>query len=551
VIATNMSIDSTTIVLCAGPINYTNLPISTNLSNAMIPVNGKPVIGWILDDLHSKGIRQIVVVLREEEQRLKAFLRRAYADKFDLHLATLTTGGTIVQSLQAGLLCVPSDGLIRIVLGDTLITDPFDGEDDFVYVGPVEDSRRWCLAVLASNGQVVGFVEKREFAAGPKLALAGYYHLVRGDHLRQCVDRSVASGGRELSDVLRLYGKMYPIQARQANEWYDFGNIDNFVEAKRRLLQPRYFNSLHINPVLNTITKSSADAEKIHDELGWYLQLPDELKVLTPRIVGYGDQGACLEIIQEYYGYPTLAELYVYGDLHLDTWLSILRRVLRVHLEFRRYPGSLPLDCFEYMYLTKTRERLALLRTQDPGWPALLDSPLLSLNGQSLRNLDSLWADLQQMVQRLARPADICIIHGDLCFSNILFDISNQIIRLIDPRGSFGQRGIYGDAKYDIAKLRHSVCGLYDYIISDMFLLEGEDNAFAAQVYVDGVQSALGEYFDQMIAEIGYDVNEIRLIEGLLFVSMVPLHHGHLQRQILMYLTGVSRLNEVLDAYRH
>jgi hypothetical protein len=27
---------------------------------------------------------------------------------------------------------------------------------------------------------------------------------------------------------------------------------------------------------------------------------------------------------------------------------------------------------------------------------------------------------------------------------------------MIDPRGSFGEVGIYGDNKYDIAKMRHS-----------------------------------------------------------------------------------------------
>ena len=54
--------DESTIILCGGSMDYGNLPIGTNLSNAMIPVNAKPVIGWILDDLLAKNIRQVAII---------------------------------------------------------------------------------------------------------------------------------------------------------------------------------------------------------------------------------------------------------------------------------------------------------------------------------------------------------------------------------------------------------------------------------------------------------------------------------------------------------
>ena len=54
----------TTVILCAGAIDYRELPLAVSESNAMIPVNGKPVIGWILDDLLRKGIDEAIVVAR-------------------------------------------------------------------------------------------------------------------------------------------------------------------------------------------------------------------------------------------------------------------------------------------------------------------------------------------------------------------------------------------------------------------------------------------------------------------------------------------------------
>ena len=538
--------NETTIVLSAGPINYSNLPIGTNQSNAMIPVNFKPVIGWILDDLLDKNIRQAIIVLREQDRPLQDFLQRAYVGRMDLTMVPLREEGTIVQSLQAGLCRSPTNGLTRIILGDTLIHDTYYGEGDFVYVGTVAGSRRWCLAVTTVDGRVVDYVDKEEMTSGPKTALAGYYHLMHGDHLRACVNRSVVDGESELSDVLRRYGAVCPIQARQVRAWYDFGHIDNLVDARRRLLQHRDFNSLSINPVLNTITKTSHNDAKLQDELDWYLGLPDELKALTPRILSHQRIDGHLQIVQEYYGYPTLSELYVYGDLHTDTWLSILRHVLRIHMAFHHYPGTLGAEEIFTMYVDKTFARLAQLRRQDKVWEDLLACDAIVLNGRTLRNVPALQGALCQRARELTESAPISVIHGDFCFSNMLFDINNQIIRLIDPRGSFGRKGIYGDARYDIAKLRHSVCGLYDYLLADMFDLRETPAGFEGNVYVNGTHEMVAAGFDQMVVEAGYNLDDIRFVEGLLFVSMLPLHAGHPERQRMMYLTGLARLNEVL-----
>ena len=537
----------TTIILCGGPINYSNLPIGTNLSNAMIPVNGKPVIGWILDDLLAKGIDSAVVVLRERDLRLRRFLEQAYSGRMDIATAPLLSDGTILHSLLAGLHRSPSDGLVRIILGDTLIHDDYHSDSDFVYVGEVEDSRRWCLVESDEAGRVSGYIDKNGQPQDTRIALAGYYHLMHGCTLQRCVEQAIEEGESELSAVLKLYGLEHPIKAELVQKWYDFGHIDHLVAARRQLLQPRYFNSLTINPVLNTITKVSQNAEKLRDELDWYLSVPDDLKVLTPRIVRHESSNGSLEVVQEYYGYPTLAELYVYGDLHADTWSSILRRVLAIHDEFRKFSGSLNPAEIESVYLKKTFERLDALRKQDQGWAELISSETILFNNRKLRNIFSIKDTIDEAAVALAATAKICVVHGDFCFSNILFDVNNQIIRLIDPRGSFGKKGIYGDPRYDIAKLRHSVNGLYDFIVADMFQIEGSQGRYEGQLYANGTPAAVGSALDRAIQDNGYDLREIRLIEGLLFISMVPLHQGHPRRQLMMYLTGLSLLNEVIE----
>jgi dTDP-glucose pyrophosphorylase len=513
----------------------------------MIPVNGKPVIGWILDDLLRKGTRAATVVLRADDEQMQHFVQWAYAGRLELSLALVNAGGTILHSLQAGLMDRPGDRPLRIVLGDTLIRDPFDDDRDFVYTGEVADSRRWCLVELNERRQITAYLDKQEHTTTTNTALAGFYQLLDGPWARECLAAALAAGGRELSQMLACYGRRRPIYGRPAQEWYDFGHIDNLVQARRRLLQPRYFNTLTVNPILNTITKVSENSDKLQNELDWYLGIPDELKVLTPRILSYKKENGRLQIVQEYYGYPSLAELYVYGDLHPDTWNSILRHVIRVHQEFCRHRGMLEPAAISSMYARKIWDRLELLQQQDAAWGALLSRPSIRFNGQTLRNVAVLRAEIDARAQRLVETASITVVHGDFCFSNALFDVNHQIIRLIDPRGSFGVKGVYGDSRYDVAKVRHSVAGLYDYIIADLFHLEEVDGGFFASVHAGETTALVAHAFDCMVEEAGYDLDEIRFIEALLFLSMLPLHQDAPRRQRMMYLTGLSRLNEVFE----
>ena len=538
----------TTIILCGGPINYTNVPVGTNLSNAMIPVNGRPVISWILDDLLQKGIEDITVVMRRTDTRMQTFLQWAYQQRLTLRTALLAETGTIIDSLAAGLAQKPEATFVRVVLGDTLIRDTLDFNDSFVYAGRVSDAQRWCLVTMDEDDIITDYQDKQPASPdGSSIALAGYYQFSDGLNLRQAVNDSQAAHEKEISNVLRRYEQTNPIRVRLAEQWFDFGHIDKLADARRRLLRPRAFNALTVDPVLNTISKVSEHHDTLQDELEWYLRIPEPLKVLTPRIISHEQQEGRLHIVQEYYGYPSLSELYVYGDLSEEMWFSMLQHLMRIHGAFRSYTAPLTKGDQEKMYLQKTKSRLSTLIEQDQSWETLLGRDLV-VNGTRLLSYRALEEELGLRLASLIDNGTGCIMHGDFCFSNILFDVSHQIVRLIDPRGRFGQKGIYGDPRYDMAKLRHSVGGLYDFIVADLFDVDEEDGEFIVTICANGRQKAIAHKFDQMVAEYGYDPAEIRLLEALLFISMLPLHHDYPRRQLMMYITGLTRLNEVLCA---
>ena len=117
------------------------------------------------------------------------------------------------------------------------------------------------------------------------------------------------------------------------------------------------------------------------------------------------------------------------------------------------------------------------------------------------------------------------VIHGDLCLSNILFNSRINSIKVIDPRGtSFNNLTIYGDQNYDLAKLTHSIVGMYDHIISGQytllnFNLKSMEIKFETNERVKNIQNL---FINKII---GYKkFKDILPQVILLFINMLPLH---------------------------
>ena len=155
---------------------------------------------------------------------------------------------------------------------------------------------------------------------------------------------------------------------------------------------------------------------------------------------------------------------------------------------------------------------------------------------------------IEDFALKLSQNGVETIIHGDYCFSNILFDSSNYIFKLIDPRGRLNAEAtIYGDPRYDIAKLRHSVVGLYDFIVQGLFKLTEKDTEFEYKILTTNDYKILEEIFDKYLSINGFNVQEIKFIEGLLFLSMIPLHKDNFDRQKVFYLKAIELLNATIN----
>lgn len=513
----------------------------TNLPDTMLPINGKPVIGYILEDLLSRGIIRSIIALDAADEYTEQYVTKKFGSK--LQLTIIRDAGDkrgLNHSLHQALTHARADDQILIYLGDTVYRGPLSFEDDFVVTSAAyENPSQWCL--IEDDGTTQCYVNKPKEYTGNGQALAGIYFFTDGKSLLSTISTINQTEPRpELHHVLDAYPKRFKTIA--AEGWYDCGNIENYYRAKVDFLKIRSFNSVVYNDLYGSITKSSTKKTKLEDEINWYKNIPPELKIFSPRLIDYTTTNEVSSYTLEYYGYQSLADYFIFNHFDEKVWRLIIDRLFEILGLFSKYTTTIPFAFYDDMYRSKTLSRIASL-LDNPLWKDRFSMTEVVINGVIFQGWPSFESKLPNLVDYLYQNTTMSFLHGDLHPANILFDPHSRIFKLIDPRGSFGEPSIYGDHNYDIAKLRHSFSGRYDFIVGDLFETEETESGFIYNTYHEAEHEQIADYFDIALTEAGYDSTCIKAIEALLFISMIPLHADAPKRQQAMFLTGIQLLN--------
>ncbi len=522
---------------------------------AMVPVAGRPVIHWTLSYLRSLGLRRFVIAVARRGMFVEDFVECSFAHDCKISFMVPSCDGGVGRTVLE--LAEHAEGTqALVVLGDThfQFADPdiLLRDEPVVLVQPVQDSYRWCTAQTNAEGIVTALHDKEPDLAGPLQALIGVYYFPDLSQLRvaarAAVDQAQRAARRtELAQILKNVNGTQKIRAVPAGDWLDCGNPDRQASSHRTLLQKREFNELSIDSVMGTVTKRSRYVEKFLDEINYLRLLPPDLAVLFPRLIGYSTDWQDPWLTLEYYGYPTLAEVFVFENVDPGVWEQVFVHLRDILLQgFMRHRRPLGPGVLEEMYLGKTRKRLENM-TAPRELIELVQRPgPVVINGREVPNIPDLWARLEKEVDRLAENVQGSVVHGDLCLSNILYDLRSRICKLLDPRGSFGASGIYGDPRYDVAKLYHSIYGLYDFITNDLFHVSIDAARVDLAIRSRPQHRQIQERFEKVFfAE--FDRREILLITALLFASMPALHYDAPRRQMAMYARALQLFGELFS----
>jgi hypothetical protein len=417
---------------------------------------------------------------------------------------------------------------IRILHGDTLIMRlPLTGD---------------LIALAMSNDDYPWEVESRGLTA--ERVWCGYFAF---SDVKLLV-RSLSRLGGNFVDAVRTYQSIRTLSLDLVEGWYDLGHVNTYFRSRASLTTQRIFNDLRIED--GVVRKSGKDSHKIEAERLWFQTLPDSLKRFVPQLISHGSVKGSPFYELEYLPLMPLNELFVHCCLPASFWSRIFI-LLRELME--RFGKSVQLDMtqrqqiangFYHLVVTKTRCRLNEFQNET-GCDLHQGT---TLNGVELPSIFTIADRCQQAVLKLCSVASL--VHGDLCFSNLLFDSRTEQLKVIDPRGldASGKFSSLGDLKYDFAKIAHSIVGLYDHIVSGRYTLENIGPMdFKFSIYVDTHTLALQAFFVKEFRLNGLTVSQIMPLVVLLFLSMLPLHHDNPRRQQAFIANALRLFREWSD----
>lgn len=512
------------------------------------PVNQRPVFDYLYKEYVGSDFRVITFEnSKTVEQRL--------SDYENVDVLKLDKLGDLGTSVYAGIKNQSGEGIINFA--DTIVEDNINSVDgDALFYSEDIPSETWTF-FDDNDGRIIRVVDKkRESTVNDNLEklFVGVFKLSHLEYLQHCLYEALQEENSEISSFYRAimkYSEKYPFKVIKTDKWFDIGHADKYFSSQLEV-KAREFNHIKIDKDRGILTKTSDNVDKFIGEIKWYLKLPTDLEYVRPRIFSYSTSYNSPYVSMEYYAYHTIHELFLYGDLTKNQWTDIFRRIKFIYSDFQRYTvkdGSKIKAALKDMYLTKTINRFEKLK-QNVQFSKFFTDPI-SVNGKKYKSLNEVTNVLKQVIpDKLYDIDQFNIIHGDLCFANIMIDNNYNFVKVIDPRGKFGDFDIYGDPRYELAKLFHSLDGKYDFIIKDLFNINYDlENAKIDYRINDRVRDVdLYELFvDVFEDEVKGNLQKIELIEALLFLSMIPLHGESIRQQLAMLGTGLDILNRVVD----
>lgn len=521
------------------------------LPSCLFPLQNVTMLERICD-WYSGTADVVYVVTGKAKEKVREYVA---VKKLDVHLVELDElhdlGYTVRRGMEAVL--AENSGVQRVYInfGDTLLANqPGESADDVIYYAHEAFTPDWTY--FSHDGSRITEIwdkgQTKEVSSDIGNAFPGVFEIARpADFLRAVVAAASTpqSGQDTFYTALMKYVNSGSARFVLAEDWFDVGHRERYAQA-RTAVAARVFNTIGIDKDRGLLTKRSENREKLIHEIKWYLKMPDALQYMLPRIYRYSLDWNEPYVTMEYYGYTTLHEMLVYGDVNEAQWRTIFSRLLFILRDMGRFQvtdtNTDRKKALKKMYINKTISRLESLR-DDEHFSAFFEGNI-TINGQEFPSLDEYVCQMPALLERrlIMDPPPFCIIHGDLCFSNILVESDLGFLRVIDPRGSFGDYDIYGDPRYELAKLMHSMDGRYDHITEDIFSVQvhGREITYAQPQNTEGVYRIFREVFQPLLA----DYADLQLIESLLFLSMIPLHSDHLNRQYAMLATGLLLLRE-------
>lgn len=409
-----------------------------NRPKCLVPVKGKPMIEQTMEIYREKTI---IIIGDTHFKTLSTYIDKI--SRFDNYILIKTDEDGTAAGISDAIKNIPEGEPFIITWSDLF----FESEQEFSFDNEV-------LVGLAGNFDCRWSLESGIFKNIPsqKKGVSGFFVFKNKQRFDKLTTEKSLVRGFLFDNYMP-----YEISSFTHHNCFEVGTVEKYEEILKKEVNHRFFNEVKIED--NKVYKRCIDSnyDEVHKaEKDWYDYVKDKFDRIpkihstSPLIMSKVDGKHAWDVKH-------------HKDKVIDNYSNSIEQL---HLISSVVDGNYD-DCLD-TYLIKPQQRVIQVSDIIEDF----SKPVFKINGKTCRNP---FCDIKSfediMKKNLLENIVYTVIHGDCTFSNTLVDEKNQVW-FIDPRGTFGKTKIYGDPRYDWAKLYYSAVGNYDKINSKEFSVD-------------------------------------------------------------------------------
>jgi glucose-1-phosphate thymidylyltransferase len=211
---------------------------------ALIPLAGKTILSFIVDQFVEAGINEFVFIIGYLGDKIQDYIREHYP-QLTCHFVIQNDREGLGQAIYLTKSVVANDEIF-IVLGDTIcefdVKSVLENEHSLLGVKRVDDPRNFGVAEIDDNSNIIRLVEKPHIPKS-NMALVGLYKIRETEFLFACLENNLREGIKSyneynLTDALECMIKHgAKFKSFKVQNWFDCGRKDTLLESNATLMK--------------------------------------------------------------------------------------------------------------------------------------------------------------------------------------------------------------------------------------------------------------------------------------------------------------------------
>ena len=318
------------------------------------------------------------------------------------------------------------------------------------------------------------------------------------------------------------------------NGVYEVGTIDKYNKlAEENRFNTRFFNNIKIRGnIVTKIARYNEFENLIEKEVNWYKFVIGKKYTSIPKIISF--KPLKMQFIDGKHPF-NIQTTFQEKKMILN---NIIDALFKLHaIESTDYD----LQEDREVLINKTFSRLDNVKAVLPKQKLQINNQFVNISYKDLKGL------IEKSFNKIAKPKDFRVIHGDPTFSNILMDTQKNV-KFIDPRGYYGNKMIYGNALYDFAKLYYSCIGNYDQFNLKNFSLTldlVQDKA-SLNISSNNYEEVGLDTFDERFSRS--EIKSIKIMYALIWLALTGYVVEDYDSIVGAYLKGLLELKKAIKA---